>query len=471
MPPVRAFCLAALLCAAGPLRAAVLREAKGLVQVRPSGSEDWAPAGGTPRKIAEGDGLRTGFNAQARLEFEGGTIVETAGNAHVSVEAETAGRLSLNALFGRIRLIAATTGGRTVSVRTPTCVVRARGERVTLRVTVGGGGGTVVEVEKGVAGVEDNKGRLLQLTAGQRIDVDLAGVHEPSAAPTAAQARKNDFLGMMRRELGFELARGADFDAAAREARREERQLGRILTDSDGRRVRVEEYVVRPAANRLSLVVMNGRAGSLSYYAWKATFDSALPAGLQPVFAGLRGGSSASPWTVTDFTATLSNGTDSLVEAGSGGHQADVNANGDPLDDVAGGGTAFRTLFDRFGLYANGVLKRGWSGAAITGYADATASTVNDPLTGAALAAPLPVVVINTTYPDAGAARRSTLESYGDGSSILREQLSLEFGGGAAPRSSYGSPDLNDERRASFGGASIRVVLPSAAADATRQLP
>lgn len=470
MPPVRAFFLAALLCAAGPLRAAVLREAKGLVQVRPAGSEDWGPAGGTPRKLSEGDGLRTGFNAQARLEFDGGTIVETAGNAHLSVEAEAPGRLSLNALFGRIRLMAAATG-RTVSVRTPTCLVRARGERVTLRVTVGGGGGTVVEVEKGVAGVEDNKGRSVQVAAGQRIDVDLAGVHEPSAAPSPAQARRNDFLEMMRRELGFELARASDFDAAARETRREEHQLGRVLTDSDGRRVRVEEYVVRPAANRLSLVVMNGRPQGLSYYAWKATFDSALPVGLQAVFAGLRGGASASPWTVTDFTATLSDGTNSLVEAGSGGHQADVNANGDPLDDVAGGGTAFRTLFDRFGLYANGVLKRGWSGVNITGYADATASSLNDPLTGAALGAALPVVVINTTFPDAGAARRSTLESYGDGTSILREQLSLEFGGGTAPRSSLGSPDLNDERRASFGGASIRVVLPSAAADVTRQLP
>lgn len=471
MPPVRAVLLASLLCAAVPLRAAVLREATGLVQVRPAGLDGWSPAGKTPRRLNEGDGVRTGFNAKARVELDGGSILETTGNALVSIEAEGPVRTSLNAMFGRIRLVAVASGGRVVSLRAPTCVVRARGDRATVRVTVAGGGGVTVEVEQGVAGVEDNRGASVVLRAGQRLDVDLAGLHEPAAAPTPVQARKLDFMGMMRRELGFELARGADFEAAARESRREEHELGRVLTDSDGRRVRVEEYVVRPAANRLALVVMNGRAGALSYYAWDATFDAALPRGLEPVLAGLRGGAAASAWTVTDFSATLSNGADSLVERGSGGHQVDVNGNADPLDDAAGGGTAFRTLFDRWGLYANGVLKRGWSGANIQGYADAVASSVSDPLTGAALGAALPVVVINTTYPDAASARRSTLESYGDGTAITRERLALDFGGGVAPRASLGSPDRSEELRASFGGAVIRVVLPSAAESVTRQVP
>lgn len=461
----------ALLCVASHLRAAVLREATGLVQVRSSGGDSWRPPGRVPRIMSEGDGVRTGFNAKAIVELRGGSSFEVAGNAHVSIEVDSPGHASLNALFGRVRVTAAAEGGKAVSVRAPTCVVRARAGLVVFRMTVAGGGHATIEVERGVAGVEDNKGRSLTLTAGQRLEADLAGLREATAAPTPVQARKIDFEGMMRRELGFELGRGADFDAAAREVRRGERELGRVLTDADGNRVRVEEYVVRPAANRLALVVMNGRPDGLSYYAWDGTFDVALPRNLEPVFAGLAGSASASPWTVTDFAATLSNGRDALVERGSGGHQVDVNANADPGDDVAGGGAAFRTLFDRFGLYANGVLKRGWTGAALETYADAQASTTNDPLTGAALGAALPVVVINTTYPDAGAARRLTLESYGDGTSILREELALEFGGGVAPRASLGSPDRNVERRVSFGGAVIRVVLPSGAMTVTRQLP
>ena len=472
MPPVRALFLAALICAAGPLRAAVLREAAGLVQVRAVGVDGWRPAGETPSPLKEGEGVRTGFKARARIELSGGSVVETAGNTHISIEVDGPDHTSVNALFGSVRLTALAAGGYAVMVRTPSCVVRARSDRVVLRLTVSGGGSAMLEVESGVAGVEDNRGQALLLSAGQRIEVDRAGLHMPMAVPTPVQARKADFLALLRRELGFELDRDTDFAAAARQSRREEHELGRVLTDSEGRRVRVEEYVVRPAAARLALVVMNGRADGLSYFSWVGTFGSALPRNLEPVFAGLAGlVGTAAPWTVTDFAATWSNGSDSLVQRGSGGHQVDVNGNTDPFDDVAGGEAVFKTLFDRFGLYANGVLKRGFTGVGLQTYADAVASSSNDPLTGTALAAALPVVVINTTFPDAASARRTMLESYGDGTSITREELALEFGGGTAPRASFGSPDRNIEERVYFGGVAIRVVIPSAAASITRQVP
>ncbi|MBI5246673.1 MAG: FecR domain-containing protein [Elusimicrobia bacterium] len=472
MPPVRALFLAALLCAAGSVRAAVLREASGLVQVRAAGADGWRPAGKTPRPVSEGDGVRTGFNARALVEFNGGSKLEAAGNAHFSVEADAPGHVSVNALFGTVRVSASASGGRSVSVRTPTCVVRARGDRVVFRATVAGGGSATIEVAEGTAGVEDNRGASVLLTKGERIEVDLAGLHAPTAAPTPVQARKNDLLAIMRRELGFELGRDADFAAAARESRRSERELGRALVDADGLRVRVEEYVVRPSADRLALVVMNGRSDGLSYWSWAGTFDRALPLNLEPVFAGLAlSGSAATPWTVTDYAATIANAASSLVERGSGGHQVDVNGNADPLDDVAGGGAAFKTIFDRWGLYADGRLKRGYTGVALQSYNDQTASTTNDPLTGAALAGALPVVVLSNSFPDAASARRVYLESYGDGTSITREELAVEFGGGVAPRASFGSTDRNMELRYSYSGKTIRIVLPSNAPAVTRQIP
>ena len=472
MPPVRALFLAVLFCAAGPLRAAVLREASGLVQVRVAGADSWRPAGKTPRTLGEGDGIRTGFNARALVELDGGSRVEAAGNAHFSIEVDGPGHTSVNALFGTIRLAASAAGGRSVSARTPTCVVRARGDRVVFRATVAGGGSATVEVVDGAVGVEDNLGASIILRAGQRLEVDLAGLHEPTVAPTPLQARKIDLLSFMRRELGFELGRDADFIAAARESRRSEHELGRVLTDSDGRRVRVEEYVVRPTANRLALVVMNRRSEGLSYFAWDGTFDRALPRNLEPVFAGLAlSGSAATAWTVTDYSKTMANAAASLVERGSGGHQVDVNTNADPLDDVAGGGAAFKTIFDRWGLYADGILKRGFTGANLQAYVDGTASTTNDPLSGAVLAGALPVVVTNTSFPDSTSARRVVLESYGDGTTITRDYLTLEFGGGVAPRAALGSPDRNTDQRVSFGGNTIKVTLPSNADAITRQIP
>lgn len=468
MPRIWAF-LIATTCVL-PVRAAVLREAAGLVQVRTAGGDNWNPAGKLPRPLNEGDGVRSGFNAKAKVELYDGTTVETAGNAHISVEVDGRTHTSVHALFGKATVSANAFGGRVVSVRTPVCVVRARGERVVYRLTVAGGGSTTVEIQDGVAGVEDNRGNSMLLRRGQRVEVDLAGVHEPTAAPTPVQAKSLDFAAMMRRELGFELGRDADYAAAAREARRGERELGRVLQDSDGNRVRVEEYLVRPAANQVNLVVMNGRrSGGLSYFSWNAVFTTVLPVNLEPVMAGVGGGSAASAWTVSTFATTFANERDNLVYRGEGGHQVDLNGNADPLDDI-GTGSAFRTIFDRYGVYANGVLKRGFTGVNLQAYSDAVASVNNDPLTGAALAVPLPVVVINASYPDAAAARRTRLESYGNGTTIQRETATLEFAGGVAPRSSLGAFDLNMEERVTFAGRTISVVMPSRAALVTEQV-
>ncbi len=470
MPPVRVIFLAALLGAAGPLRAAVLREATGLVQIRPAGGEAWRPAGKLPRTLDEGDGMRTGFNARAVVELRGGTILESAGNAHVSIELDAPGRTNVHALFGTVLIRARAQGGRAVSLRTPTCVVRARGHRSAFKATVGGGGGTIVEALDGAVGVEDNRGRSILLSAGQKVETDAAGLHEATAAPTPVQARKIDFAAMMRRELGYELTRDADFAAVSREARRGERELGRVLVDADGKRARVEEYVVRPSASRFNWVTLNARAEGMSYLSFDAQFDRALPLNLEAVLENLTGSAAATPWTLTGYVKTLSDGVHSLTERGLDGHQVDVNANADPLDDE-GSGTAFRTIFDRWGLYADGTLKRGQSGVNLQQYSDATASTVNDPLSGAALGAALPVVVINASAPDASRARRVTLESYGDGTSLVREALSLEFGGGVGPRAGLGAWDRNAETRATVNGAVIKVLLSPAAVRSTELAP
>jgi|CXWL01.1.fsa_nt_gi hypothetical protein len=494
MPPVRAFLIAALLGAAASARAAVLREATGLVQVRTVSSDSWRPAGTLPKNLGEGDGVRTGFNARAKVELSGGSTLEAAGNANFSLESDRPGRASVVALFGSLRLTASAAGGRSVSLRAPTCLVRARGNLVVLRLTVSGGGNATVEVEKGLAGIEDNRGRALLVAEGQRVEVDLAGLREATQAPTPVQARKLDFLSSMRRELGYELGREADFAAASREARRGEHELGRVLTDADGRRVRVEEFVVRPSADRLALVVLNGRPDGLSYFSWDGVFDQALPRNLEPVFAGLAASAGApTAWTLTSYTATRSNGTDALVERAAGGHQVNVNANADPNDDVAeifdasrdayvAAGAVYKTLFDRFGLYVNGTLKRGWTGANLQTYADSVPSTTNDPLTGAALGAALPVVVINSSFPDGASARRATLESYGDGTSISIDDLAVEFSGGTAGRGEFGGAtsgnafrrallDWRYEQRISIGGTAIRLVMPARDLVITGQLP
>ena len=90
--------------------------------------------------------------------------------------------------------------------------------------------------------------------------------------------------------------------------------------------------------------------------------------------------------------------TDKLAEVGLGGHQVDVNHNGVPEDAVTDlfdaskdtyvdvtGQAVFKTLFDRYALYANDVLKQGSSGTNLQTYSNNPLTLSVDPITSLAL--------------------------------------------------------------------------------------
>jgi hypothetical protein len=448
----RVILIVALAFIARGARAAVLREAAGLVQVRAGGTDRWKPAGALPRRLSPGDSVRTGFNARALIVLDGGAVLEAGGGTQVSI-GDAARGAAADLAFGAARVSARALGGRPLEVRAPTAVARARSEAAAWRATVGGGGSAVFEVEEGLVDVEDSRGGEMRLRAGERVETDLAGLHEATQAPTPARARREDFAGRMRRELALDRETDAIQAAVSGETRRGEYEVGHVLTDASGRQVRAEEFVVRNSPTSFTFVALSARRGAaLSSFSWRGVFDLPLPKNLAPVFAILPGSAGApAPWTLTAYTATTSNGVDSLVASAAGGHQVNLNGNFDPTDDVSvlfnpatdafvnvAGQAVFKVLFDRYGLYANGVLKNGWIGAGIQQQSDAAAATTNDPLTGAALAMPLPVFTANSTFPDAGSVRQTVLNSYGDGTSITVDNRAVAPGGGVVSRASFG---------------------------------
>jgi hypothetical protein len=390
--------------------------------------------------------------------------------------------------FGSARVNARALGARPLELRTPTGVARARSESAAWRATVGGGGSAVFEVEEGLVAVEDLRGGVMRLRAGERVETDLAGLHESTQTPSPARARREDFAGRMRRELALEREADALQAVVSSEQRREQYQLGHVITDASGRQVRAEEFVVRSSPTSFTFVALNGRRGAgLSCYSWTGVFNLPLPKNLAPVFAILPGSAGApAPWTLTAYTATSSNGVDSLVASAAGGHQVDLNSNTDPLDDVStiynpatdgftnvAGQPVFKVLFDRYGLYSDGVLKSGLFGANIQSQSDYAAATTNDPLTGAALATALPVFTSNATFPDAGSARQAVLNSYTDGTSVQTDNRAVSPGGGVVSRGAFGGatsgPGLQSGFLRSafeqtvaateFGGRSIDVLV------------
>lgn len=453
----------------------MLREASGLVQVRAAGDARWRPAGKLPREISAGDAVRTGFNAHAVFVLDGGELIETSGNAHLLLAESTPVGSSLSLLFGSARISAKGLHGRELVVRTPTATARARSESAAWTASVSGGGNSIFMAERGLVGIEDEKGARTLLRPGQRLTADAAGLHEPARAPTPVQARRADFAETMRRELSLELQRDEPQRLAAGETRRDEQESGRVLTDADGTRLRAEEFLVRTAADRFGFVALNSRRGSgMSWYSWAGVFDRALPRDLSSVFAALAGTvQSASAWTLTSYAQTRAGSGHTLTETASGGHQVDLNSNADPLDDVASlydpatdtyvsvvGRPVFRTLFDASSLSADGVVKRGWSGTNIQAQSDAV------PLA-------LPSYTANTTFPDSGSVRRVDLESYADGSWLVTETRAVNPEGGTASRSTFGGATTGSPWALSllregfqqtataseFGGASIQVLF------------
>ncbi len=496
---MRLILIVAGLAAAAPARAAILRETAGLVMVRRAGVDAWRPARRAPLRLASGDSVRTGFNARVVVSLDGGAVLEAAGNTQFALEESRTGTAA-DLVFGSLRLRARDLGARMLTVRAPTATARVRSLAADWSAAVSGGGNALFEVRAGLLGVEGAAGGAMLLRAGERVEADLAGLHEPSLVPTPERALREDFAARMRAELSEDLERGAVQELAGAELRRQEHELGRVLTDASGDRVRAEEFVVRAAPDRFEFVALNQRRGAgLSWYSWTGTFDAALPADLAPVFQALPGSVGApAPWTLTSFTATRSNGVDVLTQSAAGGHQVDLNANADPADDVAAlfdpaagafvstvGRPVYRSLFDRGGLYADGVLKRGWTGTNLQAMSDAIPASASDPLTGAALAAALPSYTSNATAPDGSAARVTALESYSDGTALTSDERAVAPGGGVTTRDAFGPATSGTAYQAAllrqgfelttaateFGGRTVDVLVSPRVLIETGTLP
>lgn len=403
-----------------------LTKVSGIVQIQSSNSLGWVVVKNVPLQLTTGDVIRTGFKAEATIVFSEGSRVELGGNANFTLEDTQENHSGMMLGAGTLRAFVKKLAARTFQVKTPTAVCSVRGTE--FRVEVQGGGRTIVDLYKGLLGVEDHRGQQVLLHPNERLEVDLRGMGNPGAMPTQTQINKSGFHSVMRREMSLDMSKEEVQAAAAKEIKLAEFQQGKALIDVFGQRVRLEEYIVRPQADQFKLVVLNERAARFDYFYYLGTFNKALPTDLSVALRQLSGGLGAAPeWFLTGFETGRSNTRDSVVEVAQGGHQVDVNNNIDATDNVAffydaakdrfvdaAGQAVFQTLFDRYGFYINGGLKYGWTGNNIQSYGDVVASANTDPITGAAVAA-LPVRSISVTFPSPNDVHQVIYESYTDG--------------------------------------------------------
>ncbi|MFH2203654.1 MAG: FecR family protein [Elusimicrobiota bacterium] len=413
------------------LAAAKITQAKGVVQVEGTTVDI------LPHPLYPGDKVQTGRRAAAEISFDDGSRIELAGDAEVLIEETTAQRQALRLRLGTLRAYVKKVLQRRFEVRTPTAVCSVRGTEFSVQVYAGGR--TNISLFKGLLGIEDNRGRAILLRPNESLHIDGRGMGAVQRIPTGTETRKSGRRRDMRREVQLDMDKNAVLAAAARESKLAEYQQGKVLVDVHGQRVRLEEYILRPAPDQFKLVVLNSRRDRFDYFYYHGTFNKTLPDDLSAALRQLGGGLDTQPgYYLTGFETGRSNLTDSMREIAQGGHLVDVNGNASPGDDVAqffdagtdsyvsaAGRRVYQTLFDRYGFYLNGRLKYGWTGGNIQSYDDATAASTTDPVSGTALTAAnaylensgsLAARSVSSTFPDGSRLHQRIYESYSDGS-------------------------------------------------------
>ncbi|NTV51824.1 MAG: hypothetical protein HGA76_02250 [Candidatus Firestonebacteria bacterium] len=124
--------------------------------------------------------------------------------------------------------------------------------------------------------------------------------------------RKNTMRDALRQENLEDRVKGhSDLELALAE-KNIDLHLGKALVDMNGNRVRMEEYVLRPAANQVQFINLTMRDQRLDYINYTATFNDILPRNTSGLWHKDFGKTRPSVY-LTDETETFSNLTDAVV--------------------------------------------------------------------------------------------------------------------------------------------------------------
>lgn len=448
-----------VLFAISPAHAASLRRVKGLVQIQSVGFGPWRAIQQTPRTLSSGEKIRTGPAGTATLIFSDGSRLQLEGDSSLILESLTGQRRLLRLVLGTAVL---DERGAKTRLITPTAVGAVRESGAKFRVGVLSGGRTTIQLFQGLLGVEDNRGHQVLLHPRESIRVDVRGMAIPRRLPTGSQMRKASAAGLVRREMGYDAARDARIAHGLVEIRRGELELGKALIDRNGNRTRTESYVLRPSPDQFRYVSLTQADLAINYFYYHGFFSNALPDELSTIWANISGTVDSAPGSfLTGLEVGLSNGIDYVQTLAQGGHLVDLNANATATDDIStvfdvstdrridvSGRPVFISLFDRYGVYLNGKLKRGWTGANIQAQSEAVVSTANDPISGAALTNAnafldgtgfLATRTVTKGFPDPAVMRQRVIESYSDGAFLQTDNFVVDNDDGVATQSNFGA--------------------------------
>jgi hypothetical protein len=303
----------------------------GSVDSRGPGDLTWQPLR-RHDKIVEGTAIRTAADSDAVLLTDRGHRLEIKPNTHLTLtalqDANTETHLDAGRVLSKVKHLKPE---ERFAVQTPTAVCAVRGTEFE---TSAGQHGTLIAVYRGIVGIKALGGSEgeMALRAGQMTSVHNGAIDLPRPIPREKRARAETAAAhAARHEVALDMSRAEVIASAASERRFADYQEGKTLIDAAGKRVRLEEYIVRPAANQFKFVVLDEREHSqLDYFFYLGTFNQPLPANLSTALNQISGtlGTTAPSYYLTAYETGQSNTQDSVHDTATGGHLVKITQDG-----------------------------------------------------------------------------------------------------------------------------------------------
>jgi len=234
--------------------------------------------------LQENDVIKTGPDGKASLVLDTGSQIDIGPSSKIKIAKLTDTDTLLDMSMGELTSKVEKLKGQQISfkVKTPASVCAVRGTRFS--VIVDKSGKTRVNVFAGVVSAREISGigEEIYIRQNQFLEI-LPGVAPGQAAdlsfaPTAREVlmTKAEFMNEVRMDMTKEQVQAA----AAVEIKNAEYEQGKTMVDYFGKRVRIEEYIVRPQSDQFKFVALNERDNRFDYFTWLATFNTDLPADL-----------------------------------------------------------------------------------------------------------------------------------------------------------------------------------------------
>jgi hypothetical protein len=274
--------------------AAVSASAAGLIRLVPNGSVDvraaagasWRPVGGE-ETITAGMEVRTHRSSTAQLKFEDGSVVQINSYSIFAVDKTDTQETSFSLKLGKIRAAFAGLLSSRVNIRTPTAVCAVRGTVFDIGVD---GKDTQVTMAEGVLEVKDNNGKQAVVTSEETIRIGEHGMEKPRMLalndPGSLRAVRPY---QVHQEMGRDSTRRMLEDLRNRELKANEAQLGKDVVDAFGRRVRLEEYLLRPDTQSFEVLFLSKRQDRFDWGHLIEQFNAPIPNDLSQVPAIVAG--------------------------------------------------------------------------------------------------------------------------------------------------------------------------------------